>query len=311
MAVMHKKGVFFTLSALLLLSLVFADLLFEAAPHADQADKIVRVKTATLNSFVNNLDEDIARGLFIAGFRSLIAANQHISEKNEFLDDTEGSLIEAMLNGTIEGKTAGIMDQSTLTEWTGRIRAQALTVGILVNFSFILDINQSSPWQIDFYSNVSYNVTDTSSTASFRRNVFIESSAELAGLKDPVYTIYTQGKVLRTINITPYEGNYVSGANTENLIGHINALYYANSSGPSYLMRLEGNLNDSEFGIESIVVLPDLQEQGLPVYERSSVDYVYFGNENPEIYVINGTFEDWFRLDAEHLEKYQAEDIAK
>ena len=75
-------------------------------------------------------------------------------------------------------------------------------------------------------------------------------------------------------------------------------------------MRFEGNFGNSPFGIESIVRLPDLQEQELPVFERSAVDYLYFSNLTPSISIINNTFEDWFRLDDAHLEKYQVEDLA-
>ena len=108
------------------------------------------------------------------------------------------------------------------------------------------------------------------------------------------------------------EGNYVTGTDTTNFKRHIDGLYYANSSaGPSFLMRLEGNLSNSSTGIESIVRLPDLQVQGIPVYERSSVDYIYFGNATPTIYIINNTYESWLRLDDGHLDKYQASSLKK
>jgi hypothetical protein len=47
------------------------------------------------------------------------------------------------------------------------------------------------------------------------------------------------------------------------------------------------------------------------IYERSSIDYIYFGNTSPTIYKINNTFEDWFRLDAAHLGKYQVTQLKK
>ena len=297
---------------MLLLAVVFSSLLFQTERQITADINLVSLKTSNLNAFVRNLDEDVERGLFIAAFRALLAADNHISDTNSFLTNSESSLKEAMVNGTIDGLPASMMTQSTLPEWLSRIRTEAIRVGILVNFSdFDIGFNQSSAWAVNFFTNVSYNVTDRSSTATFRRSQFVTTAVNIQGLKDPVHTIFTNGQILRVINETPYEDDYVSGVNTLNLQAHINDLYYAVSSGPSYLMRLEGDLSNSTLGIESIVRLPDLQAQGIPVFERSSVDYIYFSNATPQIFIINNTFEDWFRLDGAHLEKYQVESITE
>lgn len=312
LAYRSKKGIFLTLTAFLLLSIVFTALLFQNRYTFSEKNKIVNVKTTTLNAFVTNLDADVARGLFIAGFRSVIAAEQVISDSKNFLNDSKANLLEAVMNGTINSEPAPIMVQSTLPEWLPRIKANAAIVGILLNFSFIsLTVDQTTPWSVDYVAAISFNVTDLTGTATFFRSRNVSASVTILGFKDPLYTIFTNGKISREINITPYEGNYVSGLDTANLQAHINGLYYTTSTGPNFLMRLEGKLTDSITGIESIVRLPDLQAQGIPVFERSSVDYVYFGNSTPPIYIINNTFEDWFRLDDAHLSAYQASSLAK
>lgn len=311
-----KKAMLYTFSAVLLLIVVFAALFFQTSYRTGEENKVVSIKTANLNAFVRGLDQDIERGLFIAGFRALLAADRFIRDSKSFLNDSRASLREAMVNGTISGNSAAMMSQSTVTEWLSRIKAEAIKMGILVNFSFnAIDINQTSPWKVRYDANVSYNVTDLANTATFSRGKLITTEVSILELKDPLYTIFTNGKIIRAISITPYESNYTPSLNTSNLKAHINGLFYTNSTGPSYLMRLEGNLSDSPAGIpagiEGIVRLPDLQEQGLPVFERSSVDYLYFGNSSAPIFIINNTFEDWFRLDDMHLNKYQAASIAK
>ncbi|MBN2454475.1 hypothetical protein JXB11_02925 [Candidatus Woesearchaeota archaeon] len=309
---MKKKAVFFTFSALLLLTVAFTGILFQTRYSVSEENELVSFKTSSLNSFVLSLDQDIERGLFIAGFRALISADQVVSGSGEFLNDSESAIREAMVNGTINGKSVSMMNQSTIGEWLSRIESEATKMGIIVNFSYVsLEINQTNPWEVGYKATIIYNVTDFTGTADFRREGGVETEVSIDGLKDPLYTVFTSGKIIRAINMTAYEGNYVSGVDTTNLKEHINSLMYANSSGPSYLMRLEGNLGNSSVGIESIVRLPDLQEQGLPVYERSCVDYIYFGNDTPEIYVINNTFEDWLRIDDAHLEKYRVEGVAE
>ncbi|MFH1181805.1 MAG: hypothetical protein V1702_02510 [Candidatus Woesearchaeota archaeon] len=307
-----KKAVFFTFSALFMLAIVFTWMFFNTSYRVGEESDLVKFKTSNMNEFVAGFDQDVERGVYIAGFRALISAEGYVSNTKVFLNDSVASLGEAMINGTINGVPAPMMTDSTLLAWLTRIKNAAVGVGIIVNASYVgLEINQSSPWLVDFFANITYNVTDFTNTAVFRRSKIASAQISIIGLRDPVYTVYTNGQIIRAINNTLYEGDYASGTppnlDTTNLKDHINQLMYANSTGPSYLMRLEGNLGDSPMGIESIVRLPDLQGQGLPVYEKSSIDYIYFNTSNPGFCVIKDTFEDWFRLDDAHLAKYQVE----
>ena len=308
----NARGMFFTISALILISVFFASLIFQNRYNFNEHDKIVSLKTSSLQNFVSGLEQDTKKGLFIAGFRAVLGAEEAVFSADAFLNDSKAGILEAAMNGTVGGMAVSTMSQSTLPEWLSRMKAEAAKLGILINFTFDrVAVSQSSPWRVDFVENYSYNLTDTSGTASFHKSTSAKTSVSILGFTDPLYTIMTGNKISRVINVTPYEGNYASGADTTNLKDHINGLYYANSSGPSFLMRLEGNLGNSSVGIESIVRLPDLRDQGLPVYDRSSVDYIYFSNITPTIYKINQTFEDWFRLDEDHLDKYQVYDLRK
>ena len=301
------KGMFFTISALILLSVLFVSLIFQNRYSISDRDRVVSLKTLTLQSFVSGLEQDAKKGLFIAGFRAVLGAEDAIFETDDFINDSKAALLEAVMNGTVNGMAVSAMNQSTLPEWLARMNVETAKLGIVLNFSIdYLTVSQSSPWAVDFLLGYSFNATDSASTALFRKKTNTTASVSIVGFDDPLYTIFTDNRIIKAINSTPYDGNYVSGTDTSNLISHINGLYYTNSSGPSFLMRLEGNLSDSPVGIESIVRLPDLEAQGMTVYERSSVDYIYFGNATPTIYSINNTYEDWFRLDEAHLDNYQA-----
>lgn len=314
--VRDKTGMFFTISALILLGILFTSLIFQGRYSLSEQGKVIAQKTSSLQNFASGLEKDAERGLFIASFRAVLGAEDTILSTNKFLDDAKAGILEAMTNGTINGTSISGMDKSTLYEWRSRMVSSAAKLGMLLNISFNdLSVNQSSPLNVEFAAIISFNITDTANTATFFKSKRVTTSISIIGFDDPIYAVFTGGRIIRQINITPYEGNYASGLDTTNLKDHINRLYYANSTGPSFLMRLEGNLNNSPsgspIGIESIVKLPDLAEQGLPVYERSSIDYIYFGNATPTIYIINQTFEDWLRLDEDHLYKYQVYDIRK
>ncbi len=309
-----KTAMFFTITAIMLLTVVFISLIFQSRYTFSERNRVVSVKGSSLNTFVAGLEEDVSRGMFIAGYGAILAVEDLITGSSSFVADSKSSILEALMNGTINGTPTSVMSQRTLPDWLSRIASEAAKMGIILNLSFDgVRVSQSEPWSINFTApNMEFNVTDFSGTAAFYKKSAVTAQVSLIGFEDPIYTVFTNGQIVRTINTTPYEGSYASGADTTNLKDHINRLLYSNSTGPDFLMRLEGDLDgNSPFGIESIVRLPDLQAQDLQVFERSSVDYVYFGNTTPAIYAVNQTFEDWFRLDEDHLYKYQVYDMRK
>ena len=91
--------------------------------------------------------------------------------------------------------------------------------------------------------------------------------------------------------------------------GNIRMLYYiSHDDSPSFLMRLEGNLGNSTYGIESLVNLEEFQQQGLAIKDRSIVDYIYFGTKSTINYRVNNT-PSWFKIDGGHLDTYQVTNI--
>lgn len=308
-----SKGVFFTVTAIILLGVLFTSLMFQSRYSFTERNQVVSLRAASLQNFARGMEQDTKKGLFISGFRAVLGEEELIFSTNAFLNGSKAGLIEAVINGTVNGHAVSTMANSTLPEWLSRMKSEASKLGLLMNLTFTsVTVGQSSPWAVDFTMVYSYNLTDVGGTAAFlKTGLLAVSSVSILGFADPVYSIYTFGKIQRVINSTQFEGNYASGLDTTNLTAHIDRFYYANSTGPNFLMRLEGNLSDSSTGIESIVRLPDLEDQGLPVYERSSVDYIYFNTSTPIIYKVNNTYESWFRLDAEHLYKYQVYNIRK
>ena len=69
-------------------------------------------------------------------------------------------------------------------------------------------------------------------------------------------------------------------------------------------MRMEGNLSNSTFGIESMVDLEEFASIGILIYEKSAIDYIYWSETEPTIYGIQG-MPSTFKLDNDHLDKYQ------
>ena len=90
-------------------------------------------------------------------------------------------------------------------------------------------------------------------------------------------------------------------------LGTCTVMNYTNSSdGPSFLMRLEGNLsNDPDGnGIESFIYIPYFEP--FPWFskeDRTVIDYLYFDGDDPGSHQVPGMWS-WFWIDTPHDSKY-------
>ncbi len=302
---MNKKAFFFTLTAILLLTLLLYAASLQLDKRLSEKTEPISARILVLNDFAKNSQYDLERGMYISGFRSILSAQEYISTNGKYLSDSQANLAELIINGTINRTSQSLMNDSTLPDWANRLQSEAEKIDAIFNVTILsVQFSQTSSWEVTITANVTLRLYDKKKTASWDINKTITTSITIIGLEDPAYTVESMGRVIVPINITPYEANYVSGTDVANLLDHTYAAYFTNSTGPSFLMRLEGNFSNSTVGIESLIDLSRFQEQGLAIYDRSIVDHVYFSGQNTTIYRINGT-PSWFKIDESHLAKYQ------
>ncbi|HII30237.1 TPA: hypothetical protein HA317_04220, partial [Candidatus Woesearchaeota archaeon] len=306
MGKMNKRGVFFILVATFLLYLLVLQVTTQLR-FANRRVDAFKVRIETMNGFLNDMEKDLTRGVYICSFRALASIGQHISTTGSFVANSQSAFTEALINGTVNQTHARLMNQSTITDWMNAISLQAAGVGLIVNLSLLeVNITQDYPWDVNVHTYIAIDLRDDNGLASWSVNRSVDTRISILGFEDPLYTIYTYGRLANRINITPYYDNYTEGDDTTNILLHMENGFYTNSSGPSFLMRFEGNLSNSPYGIESIINREKIAAQGLQVYDRSIVDYIYFGNFSVNAHRINNT-PVWFRIDDDHLEMYQVE----
>jgi len=307
-----KRGFFYTIVTVLLILLLLVVLNFKFEHGTTQSERGVKARVVSMNRFLKDLEDDLSRVSYITGYRALVGLVDYVIERGEYIDDVQTRLVEIFENGTVGGEQLQVLENHTFGEWVTRV--QSIANSYAINLSVTLnsvEFRMVSPWSIDLSINISVLLLDSKGIASWNTSIAQTTSLSILGLEDPVYPIMSYGRVFNTINITPYS-YFVNGTNTTNLKRHINHSYYiASSVAPNFLMRLEGNFTASEYGIESLVYLPEFSAQGLVTYERSCVDYLYANASTRAVHIINNTYEDWFRLDTEHLAVYQCEDITK
>ncbi len=271
--------------------------------------EVIQTRIDTVNFFIKDVEKDLNKGAYIAGFRTLLSFNQYITSNGTYIDDANSRFKEAFLNGTINSVQLSLMKDSTFTDWANRISAEAKKIDVKFNFSVDgVELYQSDPWNVNIGLNLSLFIGDARNTSYWVRDRYLITSIGIIGFEDPLYVINSNGRVTNTIiasNIT----NFVVNGNADNLLMHANNSYYiSHNDSPSFLLRMQGSLENSTFGIESLVNLEELQQQGLSIKDRSIVDYIYFGTNATTNYKINNT-PDWFKIDAGHLDTYQVTNI--
>ena len=306
---MNKKGIFFTLIAILVTSI--AIFLFALGSREAGQDDAIRIRINTMNNFINDFELDMQRALHIAAFRTTLGLEQNIIQEGVFLSDVKAAFTEAILNGSYNQIPMTVLNNATLPDWETRIKKQAEKIKIEVNLTINdIDVVHKDSWNIEVRINATINLKDKDGLAQWTVEKEIASELSIIGFEDPLYPLNSLGRITNIINKTPFT-DFVQGDDTTNLQKHLNdSFYIAHNDAPSFLMRLTGNLSASPYGIESLVNLEDFSDQGLPTKARSAVDYIYFGNQaTTDFYIEN--MPSWFKVDQDHLQTYEVQDLTK
>lgn len=306
---MNKRAIIYTTAAIALTIVIFITYSAYTTSRLNERMSPVQTRIETVNFFIKDVEKDLSKGIYIAGYRAMLSLNQHITTNGTYLDDVNLRFKEAFMNGTIKNISYLLMQDSTFTDWANKISAEADKVDVLFNYTINeVKVNQSNPWAVDIGVNITLEISDKRNTSYWIREKYLETKVSIIDFEDPLYIVNSGGRVTSTIRISPIS-TFVNNGNVLNLLIHTNSSYYiVHNDSPSFLMRLEGNVDNSSLGIESLVNLDKFIAQGLPLKDKSIVDSVYFGNRSAVNHRINSTPE-WFKIDQDHLETYQVEDI--
>jgi hypothetical protein len=297
----NKRAMFFTMTAIIILCLF---LLSYTIYSVVEDRKVIDKRIGSMNNFVFSLEKDMSRQGYISGYRAILSLESYITSNGTFLTDSQNSISETILNGTINGQPVNLMEGYKLGDWNSRIQDFGDKMNLDINYSLKnVTVNQDDPWNVNINMEVSLFIKDKGNLASWNKTEIITSKIEITNFEDPLYIVNTNGLVANKINKTIYIP-FVNENDVTNLILHNQNTYYIeSSSGPSFLNRLEGKTTASPNGIESLIYLPALSSQGITTLDKSCVDYIYFSSNNPSSHNIQG-MPGWFKLDDAHLTVY-------
>ncbi len=316
---MNKKAMTFTILAILFaLTLVFF-IVMKGRYSATDREQVAISRVESMDNFIDIVEVDIKRSLYIAGFRALISITDYMTEQQSFLNsgDTEKFFRELLFDGTINSQQSSLMIGQTFNKWTTQIINKGNDINIVISFTNSnIILYQESPWNITVELNTTMSISDTAGTASWLRNVSLKTYIPIQNFEDPLYIIKGQKKIGNEINITLYEGRYrnVTTGDCYNLAKHAeNSLYANNSDAPSFLDRFEFDKLPWKYssccGIESFINALEFNDRGVPLlYPISSmIDHEQWsssdpGGENPSTCT---NLPGWFRISTGHKSRYQ------
>ena len=188
----NKKAVFYTITAVILVVvMIFAFNVFEFKQSLDK-NEIILIRVKATDNFVKNLDYDLQRAIRVASLRATLALEEKIVEDGVFLSDASSAYEEAIMNGTIGGVYAELMQDSSFPDWVAKIQSEASKTGVIVDFEVhSIEVYQDDPWNVKGKGNITVNVTDMKNTSSWYQQKEVISPMSIMGLEDPLYAVKT------------------------------------------------------------------------------------------------------------------------
>ena len=298
---MNRKGIFFTLIVISAISLFLISYTFYKN-YSDRSSTHDRI--STLNTFIFSIEENLERQIFISGFRSLFIMQSESVEQGVYIQNATYSFNELFFNGSYNNAEQPIMIGATFSDIQDAIQQKAGKVNAQISLTNPqIHLTQTDPWHVDVVLDINLEARDQGNLVSWNKTQKYISKIPIKDFEDPLYLLSTGGIITNKIKQTPFT-LFSNGSSISNLNNHtLNRYYKANSQAPSYLNRLEGSNSASEFGIESLVYIPQLSNQGITIQDKSVVDYIYFSNNNPVSCRITG-MPSWFKMDQTHIIEY-------
>jgi len=182
---LNKKAFYFTVIAIALsIVIILSYNVYNEYGLAD-AMEVIDIRVDTSNNFIEDLENDIEKAIFIVGFRSLLSLEDYLMDKNDPIDPAKffgigagdlgitlnDAFDEVFRLGTISSEKMSLMNNNTFTNWTVRMKEQADKTDINLSFTVnSVSIAHSGPWIVDVSVNLDISIKDKKNIATWTIN---------------------------------------------------------------------------------------------------------------------------------------------
>ncbi|PIN81404.1 hypothetical protein COV13_01130 [Candidatus Woesearchaeota archaeon CG10_big_fil_rev_8_21_14_0_10_32_9] len=279
----NKKGIIFTILALLISSIVITLFFSFKEVPLDNSSQNIKIRIQQVNMYITQVEMYIKDVTKISTLSALDFAINQMIDQNAYYSDFDSALQRCMISGVLptpgnEGAVIACPDsaklQANINE-IGAFAAENLTIQSVVRVNNI-KLTQTTPWQIIVTVNYSIKVEDSYATWDAVKT--LNQTVNIVGLNDPTYWIVQPSlssyKYLNAFKQVENQGLWLETPSTANYVT-VNKIYFKYENAPSFLNRVRGNMSNSTCcGIASIV--PPLDSISNP--DLSNLDYIFWKN---------------------------------
>jgi len=222
----ENKGVFFTLAIVLILIPLVLLISFQSSnTRTDVVDTTEKIRCDELHFFVEDIKKDLGRAGAIFGRRAAIYAIDYvISTRGNPLDgysfncsqdcglgcdrftypmNGSGAAIAELAScGTINNTNVTYMINHTIKEWRRKIVEESRDKNFAVNLTINdIEVVQLDAWNFSIIVRTDVEAVDLAGICYYSEsNAEIVSNTSIVGLEDPLYTLGSEGKIIKYID---------------------------------------------------------------------------------------------------------------
>src|SRR3989344_570695 len=164
---LNKKGMFFTILAIALLSLFFVS--YTIYTNVNDRGPINK-RIDSMNNFIFSLEEDLPRKLYASGFRIIFLFEEKIVENGTYIMDINQTFEEAFFNGTIYSEQQELINGVRYQDIIDSINDKSNSFNVEVNLSnHKISISQEDPWNIKITLTVDLYIKDLGDLVSWNK----------------------------------------------------------------------------------------------------------------------------------------------
>lgn len=261
-----RKGIVFTLMAIVVIAFIFASSSVVEKPEtrAEIETESARTRVAMMNSYLDTLEAHAAASLATAGYFTLKNMSKKVTNDGFFLTMAEvnHTVDNCITNNTIRvlGVDHDCLNGSQRVQVSlNQLRSLGQTnLGLNTEFeihrAWVVD---TEPYEVTFYMNISYNITDPIFAKWQRQHIVIGAPVYVEGIADPTFQyLVANGYLTQPRNFSESEVRRFQFNPAVFPLHYGNASYISvEGLGPSVLNKYAGwNLEQSSCcGIESVV----------------------------------------------------------
>jgi phosphohistidine swiveling domain-containing protein len=197
-----KKGITFSIITFLFLIPILSFVIsYSTSMQSIRRESIQRILSDQIIFFSKVLKDDLEKTVWISGKRAAISLMQEVIRTGMPTNDSVGAIKELIENGTLNGEIEILMQNNTINSWIDLIKSEQSASNFNFNISYL---NLTIGWQnfeILLQIAFSINVSDLSNTTRLSRISNTSIGVSIENLEDPIYPLYTNGLVRRSIKI--------------------------------------------------------------------------------------------------------------